>query len=87
MLAILASMLGPGKEFAALSEIEEALSAARIDWTRSALTQDLNELCKREVLERQGRDDLRYGLQLELVRMWIERYMSLEEAVAGVEPT
>ena len=87
LLAVLARMLGPGQEFAGLSEIEEALKATRIDWTRAALTQDLNELCKRDVLEKQGGENLRYGFQLELVRMWIERYKSLEEAVAGVEPT
>ncbi|TET15511.1 MAG: hypothetical protein E3J82_00835 [Candidatus Thorarchaeota archaeon] len=87
VLAVLAKMLRPGKDYALLSEMEQALEVGGAILDKQEVVQHLNELCMRDVLGKEANGGLRYRFQIELVRLWIDQHKSIEEAIAGVTTT
>jgi hypothetical protein len=72
-LALLASLLRPGKETTLLSEVERGLADKGVAITRRQLIGALGKLCRRDVLEEYTDGEARYRFQIDLVRMWIRK--------------
>ena len=73
ILALLTTLVYPGKETAAFNEIEKELSDRRIAITNQELITALSQLCHCDVLEEYTDGELRYRFQIDLMRMWVEK--------------
>jgi AAA+ ATPase superfamily predicted ATPase len=80
-LALLTTLLRPGKETATLSEVETGLADKGVVIAVPRLITVLSELCHRDVLEERTNGELRYCFQIDLVRMWVEKNKPLSRVL------
>jgi pSer/pThr/pTyr-binding forkhead associated (FHA) protein/AAA+ ATPase superfamily predicted ATPase len=80
-LALLTTLLYPGKETASLSEIERGLTDKGVIVARWELIATLDRLCHRDVLEERTNGEVRYRFQVDMVRMWVEKNKPLSRVL------
>ncbi|MDX1521685.1 MAG: hypothetical protein R3264_08665, partial [Anaerolineae bacterium] len=85
LLALLTTLVYPGKETVAYEEIEQGARDKQIPITPRELIAALNKLCQRDILREHSTGELHYHFQVDLMRMWIEQNKPLARVLIEQE--